>query len=904
VTLSRFSRIVRQRLRSLFRASRLDAEVERELALHFDALVEEHIREGVPPDEARRAARIALGGVPSLLEQCRDHRRLTWLHDLRRDVGYGLRMLRKHPAFTAVAIVSLALGIGANTAVLGVMSAVAGDSLPLPHVDRLVVIKRVPLEKPTEIRGASAGDYLAWKERSRTLEAIDLSLSGPRDLGAEENGLPAERSTGQSITPGFFSTLGVQPFLGRTFSEDEARTRAAVVVISYRLWQRRYGGDPQILNKPIRIDRSRPVIVGVMPEEFSYWNPRVEFWTPTYIEPDRVTGAARLFGVVARLKPAVTIDEAQRDLDRVSAQLARERPELNAGWGVRVQSLRESLFGWTREPLVTLGVAVALVLLIACANVAALLLARASVRGREIAMRVALGAGRPRIVRQLLTESVLLSIGGGLLGLIVAWWGVRGLAAMSPPIGAPAIAALGVDVRMLAITGFISLMTGVIFGLGPALAASEATAAGPSMASKHRIRPGLHPVRTGLVVTQIALALVLLIGFGLLTNSFVRLTGRDLNFDAAGLLTFEFRTNVQQRPLGQHRGFGYFEITSSPSQTIKQVHERLQAIPGAESVAGSSFAPVDSLILPIVDVAIERASTRDPDREAPRAAYFLVTPNFFATMRTAVLQGREVTDADTAAGQWVAVINETAARRFWPGENPIGRRFTIDVVPDERPREVIGVVGDIPTRHGEPAQPVIYASYLQQPSRYGGAFGTMFGQMTFMVRHAGDPLSLVPAVRRAVAEIEPRPIAMVMTAEQRRAFGTDRLRYNLFLFGVLACTAALLAAVGIYGLLAYSVNQRTQEIGIRKALGASPRTIVVFIARYVLVLVAGGLLLGVAGALALTRLIASQLWGITPTDPSTYAAVSLLLAAVAAVACIGPLRRALAVDPTVALRSE
>ena len=902
MTPSRLARIARQRLRSLFRASQLDAELQRELALHFDALVQENVRDGLPADEARRAARLALGNPDSLREACRDQRRVTWLHDLRQDVGYGLRMLARNRAFTMVAILSLALGIGANTAVLGVIATVR-DRLTPAHADRLVVLRSVPLDTPAETRGVAVGDYLAWRESNRTLDAIELSLTGPRDLDADENGAPAERTTGKSTTFGFFATLGVQPFLGRTFTEQESRTRAPVVVISHRLWQRRYNRDPQILNKRIRIDRTVTTIIGVMPEELSRSNPRVEFWTPMFIEPDRPAGAARLFGSIARLKAGVRIEDAQRDLEGISAQRARERPELNAGWGIRVLSLHESLYGWTREPLTTLAVAVALVLLIACANVAALLLARGSVRRREIAMRVALGAGRPRIIRQLITESVLLSMGGGLLGLIVAWLGVRGLAAMGPPIGAPAITAPGLDVRMLALALFFSLATGIVFGVGPAFAASQVTPAGPNPDAKSGRRAGPQAIRAALVVTQIALALILLIGFGLLTNSFVRLTGRDLNFDPAGLLTFEFRTHVQQRALGRYRGFGYFEIISAPWQTMKQVHERLQAIPGAEAAGGISFTPVDSLILPIVDVALE--GTVRSDREPRRAAYFLVTPDFFRTMRTDFVRGRDVNDGDTAARPWVAIVNETAARHFWPGEDPIGRRLTIDVVPDERPREVIGVVRDIPTRHGEvEPQPVVYTSYLQQPSRYGGAFGTMFGQMTFVVRHASDPLSLVPAVRSAVAAIESRPIANVMTADQRRSYGTDRMRYNLFLFGVLACTAALLASVGIYGLLAYSVSQRTQEIGIRKALGASPHAIVVFIAKYVLALVTAGMLLGVAGALAMTRLIASQLWGITPTDPSTYGVVSLLLAGVALLACLGPMRRAVAVDPTVALRAE
>jgi putative ABC transport system permease protein len=430
----------------------------------------------------------------------------------------------------------------------------------------------------------------------------------------------------------------------------------------------------------------------------------------------------------------------------------------------------------------------------------------------------------------------------------------------------------------------------------PALAASQSRPASPlkepdvAVGRRHRLR-------TGLVAAQLALALILLIGFGLLMNSFLRLTGRDLNFEPSGLLTFDFRTDAPQRPLGQYRGLPYYELVGTPAQTVKQVHERLAAIPGAESVGGISFPPVNSLILPVMDVSIEGRSAR--------AAYFLITPNVFQTMRTRLVRGRDVSEADTVSRPWVAIVNETAARQFWPGADPLGRRLTVDVVPEEQPREVIGIVRDIPPRHGQiEPQPVIYASYLQQPSRYGGPFGGMFGQMTFIIRHKNDPLSLVPAARKAVAEIEPRPISSVLTAEQRLEYGRERIRYNLFLIGVLAGTAALLAAVGVYGMLTYSVSQRTREIGIRKALGASPHAIVMFIGRYVLAVVAAGLAVGLAGALALTRLMTSQLWGITPTDPSTYAAVSLLLVLVALLACVGPARRAIAVDATVALRSE
>jgi putative ABC transport system permease protein len=573
-----------------------------------------------------------------------------------------------------------------------------------------------------------------------------------------------------------------------------------------------------------------------------------------------------------------------------------------------VQSLRELLFGWTRQPLVTLQVAVVLVLVIACANVAALLLSRASVRQGEIAMRVALGAGRMRIVRQLLTESVLLSLAGGALGLLIAWWGVRGLTAMSPPIGSPRMAGISLDLRIVALTGVLSVLTGVIFGLAPALLASQSSPGPPLRESDAAAAIGRrYSIRTALVTAQLALALILLIGFGLLINSFVRLSGRSLNFDPAGLLTFEFRTDVGQQRVGLHRGLPYFEITGAPSQTMTQVLERLQAINGVESAGGSSFPAVNSLIVPMVAVTIDATGPRTAgEREPFRTAYFLVTPNFFHTMRTPFVRGRDVTDGDTSSRPWVAIVNETAARQFWPGDDPIGRTLTIDGAPEEQPREVIGIVRDIPTRHGQvEPQPIVYTSYLQQPSRYAAPFGGgIFGQMTFAVRHRSDPLSLVPAIRKAVGEIESRPISSVTTEEQRFQYGMQRMRYNLFLVGVLACTAAVLAMVGVYGMLAYSVSLRTREIGIRKALGAGTGGVAAFVGRYVLTMIAAGVALGVAGAVAFSRLIAAQLWGITPTDPSTFAVVSLVLVTAALLACVGPTRRAIAVDPTVALRCE
>jgi putative ABC transport system permease protein len=910
VTAGRVLRIARQRLRAIARPRRLDAELEQELALHIDQLVRENIAAGMPQSEARLAARRTLGNAAALAERCRDERRVNWFQDLRLDVVYGLRMLRKNAAFTTVVVMSLALGIGANTAVIGVADAIRRDAVPLPDADRLVTIRRARLDNPAETSGSSVRDYLTWTARARTFDALEISLSAPRDLGAEEPAIAAERITGLSVSRGLLPALGIRPLKGRLFDETDAPANAEpapVVVISWRLWQTRYGSDPDILNRQIRVDKVPRTIVGVMPRDVEYIFPRADCWVPMRIDSDQQSGTARFFSITGRLKPGVSLAQAQGDLSAIAAQLASEVPDHNRGLGVQVMLLRDALYGWTKEPLATLGAAGALVLFVACANVAGLLLSRTAARQREVAMRFAIGAGRARIIRQLLTESVLLSCAGGAFGLIVAWCGIRGLVAMSPPFSSPPIADVSLSVRMLAITGALSMLTGVAFGLAPAWIASQTNPIGPikdAEASSGADRRQL--ARTGLVAAQLAMAVILLSAAGLLVKSFVRLTGRELNFDPVGLLTFEARTAVTQRPLGLLNGFGYFQIESEPAQAFSDIYDRLRALPGVESAAGISYVHVDSLLLPVMDVAVGGTGSADRNRRGLRAVYFLVTPNLFRTMRTPLLQGRDIDESDTRARPWVAVVNQAAARLFWPSLDPIGRRLTIDIVPEEQTREVVGVVPDIPVRHGETtAQPVIYASYRQQPSRYRGPFGGMFGQMTFMLRGPSDPSTLVPGARRAVAEIEPnRPISAIFTAAQRLRIGMVRRRYYAFLVSLLAVVAAMLSAIGVYGVMAYSIGQRTREIGIRKALGAGTPQIVALVGRRALALGAVGLLAGSGAALLLSRLLVSQLWGITPTDPATYATVALLLMAVTVLACLGPIRRAIGVDPAVALRCE
>jgi putative ABC transport system permease protein len=902
MTLSRFFRIWGQRLRSLARRDTLEAELDRELAFHLDQLVQENIAEGMSPEEARYAARRALGNKALLAEECRDQRRTGWLHDLWQDTRFGLRMLRKNPGFTAVVAASLALGIGANSAILGAMNAILLGDLPFPDGERLVRIQTFPRENPAQNNHATVRDFFAWKRGNHVFESIGTSIPTHRDLGGDREGTPLERVTGQELTPEVFPMLGIPPMIGRAFAESDYRGSGRVMVISYRLWQRRFASDPNIAGAEVRLDGIPFTIVGVMPANFlRFAEDGIDYWAPLRLNEARVRNTARFYQTIARLKRGVTIAQARANLEGVAARLAAEYPEQHRGWGVRVQSLHSALFGWTRTPLFTLEATVAMVLLIACANVAGLLLARATTRRPEIAMRVALGASPGRILRQLLTESVLLSVAGGVLGVLVAWAGLRGLLAMTPPPGAPRLENIGLSFPLPGLTAAISVVTGLIFGAIPALASLKLDPGGALQRSApgRSASVGSSRLRGALVAAQVALALVLLTGSGLFLRSFLQLSGRYVNFVPAGVLSFELRIPVQDyaREIGSYRDSPYFEIDAAARQTLERVYESLRGSAGAVSMAGISRPPVNSLVLNTAGVIVDGRPAQGT------AVYFLVTPGFFATMK-APLRGRDFDATDTGSAPWTAIVNESAARWLWPGEDPIGKRLTLDTAPEEQPRTVIGVAADIPARLREGPRPIIYASYLQQPSRHLNA--GMFGQMTFLLRAAGDPMGLVPAVRQAVAEVEPRrPLSSVATLEGYIFGGRtqDSLRYASVL-GVFALVATLLAAIGVYGVISHSVAQRTQEIGIRMALGAGARDVVAAMGRRALLVIAAGLAAGLAGSLALTRLIASQLWGITPTDPATYAGVSVLLVSVALIACFVPARRAMAVDPAATLRCE
>jgi putative ABC transport system permease protein len=909
MTLARFLRIARQRWRALRHGRDLDDELSRELALHFDALVAEYEHDGMTPAAAQRAARLALGNSAALADQCRDQRRVGWIVDFVHDVKHGVRLLRLRPAFTVVAAASLALGIGANAAVLSGVTAALVDDLPFPDGERLAFVRTISLDDPSRLANATVPELVAWQERNRAFEALGASLNDQRDLAAGENGAAAERLTGQLVSPEAFVALRVAPALGRTLTADDIKGEApaAVAVISDRLWRRRFGGEATVIGRVVRLSRTPTTVVGVMPPSFRYPDERSDYWVPLRPPPAQMRGSARFYRIVGRLRVGVTPARAQADLERILADRGREVPGSDRRRGVRLQSMREAYYGWAVLPLGLLQTAVLVVLLIACANVAGLLLARGIARQPELAIRAALGAGRGRLVRQLFAESLLLAVCGGLPGVLVAYWGVRGLDMLTPPLGAPRIAPVAVDVRTMLLLAVLSIFTALLFGAAPAVSALRVNLTrtfkgdGPGLVA----RSASLRLRGVLVAAQIALAVVLLTGAGLLLMTFWRLSIRELNFSPEDVMTFEYRlpTSEYAVPVGSYRGFPYYEIRRAPSLTFERIYDLARQGPGVESVAGAAVVPFNALLVPAAPVVLD-GEPRDAESRRPQMNYFFITPGFCATVRTPLLRGREFTADDRAGSRWVAIVNETAARVLWPGQDAIGKRLILDVAPDEQPREVVGVVRDALIRSTQTApEPVVYVSYLQQPARYPGPWVSAFGQMTFLVRASSNPRETMRYIREAVARMDrDRAIGNVLPMEVYTRL-SGRRNFALVI-GAFAAIAVLLAAIGIYGVMAYAVALQAREVGVRIVLGAGRREILTLVGSRVLAVLGAGLAAGILCAVLASRFISSQLWETTTTDPATFGTVVAIVVIVGALACALPARRALRINPTVALKLD
>jgi predicted permease len=836
---------------------------------------------------------------------------------LLQDVKYGLRMLAKNPGFTAVAVLTLALGIGANTAIFSVVNAVLLRPLPFKDPDRLVKIWETAPKYGLSWAYVSPPSYLSWRKEAALFEDMAANtevMANPTVLTG--NGNP-EIVVGQRVSANYFGLLGVRPLIGRTFLAGEDQTgHDQVAILSYELWRRRFAGEASVVGKPVTVNGESFTIVGVMPPGLQSLvsageRKPIEVWMPNPFRDGWISGG--YLGVTARLKPSASMKQAQAEVDAIVLRAEQSRSERERGFGVIVRTLRDDLVRDARRLLLLLAGVVGFVLLIACVNVASLMLARGATRQKEVAVRAALGASRMRLMRQLLTESMLVALLGGLLGLLVAFWCTDALTSLSPATLALRDE-ISVDPRVLAFTFLLSVLSGFISGLAPALGASKPNMNEALKEGGRRSAQGVRQrrLRRLLVVSEVALATILLSGAGLLLNSFLRLDGTDRGFNPAHALTF--RINLPREKYAEVVGLrkypdGSYKIWKThPRHTafIQQVLQRLEALPGVEAAATTTYLP---LTRGQYRYAV-RIEGRLPHR--PEAQYYApgraITPGYFQAMGIPLLKGRHFTEADSARSSRVAIIDQTLAQSFWPGTDPLGSRLMLQESEEEQEKvyEIVGIVGavrDVDLRT-EPMG-TIYIPYLQRAETYIDWDTFVHMGMSFVVRTGSDPARLAQAVRQVVWDVDPdQPVTELVTMEEFVSETLSEQRFLTLLVSVFAFVAVFLAAVGVYGVMSFLVGERTHEIGVRRALGAKDREVMQLVVGEGFEIALAGLAVGVMGALALTHSLSSMLFGVSATDPATLAGAAALLAAVALLACYVPARRATKVDPMVALRYE
>ena len=877
------------RTRASLSPRQLDQEFEHELDAHLDMLADENVRRGMSPEEARRAARIRLGGQTQLKEINRELHGLPALETFFQDTRYAFRMLRKNPGFTAVAVLTLALGIGANTAIFSVVYAMLLKPLPYSRPDQLLTVFEAQPQAGVKATGWSYANFAELREQNRIFS--DMAGSQQHQLTLTGRGEPSVVNT-SVVTPELFSVFGQRPILGRPFYPDDGKPGApAVVVLSENLWRGSFGADPKVIGSSINLDKRSFTIVGVMPAVFRFpiLTESEQLWIPLVQDPLFGTWMDRRGGhwlqVTGRLKPGVSMTQAQAELDAIGARLAKEFPAENDGWTIRFVTLQQKIVGNVKSALLVLMGAVGLVLLIACANIANLLLTRATSRAREIAVRTALGAGRSRIVRQLLSETLVLGLLGGLAGIALAYLGVEGLTALMPQ-DLPQVNAIRVDNFVLGFALLLSALASCAFGLAPALFAANSNlqsslreGGARSGESSNRRR-----ARSFLAAGEIALAMVLLVAAGLLLKSFSKLMAVSPGFDAQ---------HVVQADISLPR-FQY----AMPQQWAafsRELLTRLQSEPGMRDAAVVVPRPMaDGFVNLGFDIVGNPPLSAGTSRTAN---YVSVSPDYFRVMQIPLLAGRLFDRHDVSASPRVSLVSEAMARIYFPNQNPLGKQIVFGFPPDiGAVREIVGVVGDVrDVALGQDPGAMMYVPYAQAP----------FWGANVVVRSSLSAASVAGTIRRDVQQIDKDlPVTDVAMMKDTIDATVAQPKFRTFLLGLFAAMALVLAATGIFGVISYSVSRRTNEIGIRVALGASRNRILRMVFGETLVLTCAGLVLGVPSALAGSHLLGHLLFNVSANDPATLAAVAFTLALVAAIAGYIPARRAMRVDPMVALRHE
>ena len=873
------------------RSSRMEREMDDEMRFHVEAHATELMKRSVPKDHALRQARLEFGGVETAKSRCRDAVGVGFLETLFQDLRHSIRAMLRTPVFALTAMIVLALGIGATTAIFSVVDAVLLQPLAYRDSDRLVTIL-MNGDGPV-----SAGNYIDWRDGSRSFTAMSAAEAWSPNLTGIDS---PEHIPGLKVTPDLFPMLGTDPMLGRLFVSGEGKEGTnREVILSYKLWQRRFSSDPNVLGRPIVLDGNGYVIVGVMPQEFQFapfWATKAELWVPGVFGPGVHAGGGSL-RIFARMKDGVPLKQARAEIASISGRLDQQFPGTNRN--VVVTPLKEKVVGPIETPLLVLLAAVAFVLLITCANVAHMLLARAATRQKEIAVRAALGARRGRIIRQFLTESLLLGSVGGVLGLLIAVLGTRALIVMSPP-NIPRVQTVSIDLHAALFLFAATILTSIGFGLVPAL---QASAVNVNDTLKEGGRSGSDGVRRNhlrslLVVSEFALALMLLIGAGLMIRTFAALTAVDPGFNPHNLISMIVSVAGSKEADAGRRELFY-----------RQLIERVRSFPGVQAAGAINHLPLAGDLWGW-HFAIEGRPKPRPG-EAPGAVYRMVTPGYFAAMRLPIVRGRDITDSDNATAPGVIIINERAARQYWPGEDPLGKRvsFDDDTTSPKTWLTIIGIAKDAKQDSWtDKATPEAYLAAFQNHD-YLGDSGTEASKhmnyITLVVRTAGDPAAVASPMREAAWSFDRNlAISQVVTMDGVVSEANAQPRFEMMLLSIFAAVALVLAAVGIYGVISYSASRRTHEIGVRMSLGATRQDILLLVIRQGVWLAVAGSIAGLAGALLLSRLMAGLLYGVQPTDPVTFAGVAVGLGAVAMLACYVPARRAMHIDPMAALRYE